>query len=77
MHRFTILLIALSTLWLSYSTASAQPAAVKGSVDTLVDWSSPWSLTSDKFKEVAGTLTKRKSDRAYSTRLQPDGRVFL
>jgi len=75
MQRLNFFLISLGVWWFGASLAEAQPSVVKGSVDALVDWDNPWSLTPDKFKEIAETLKKRKSDRAYSTRQLPEGNV--
>jgi len=75
MRRFNLFLVSLGVWLLGASLAEAQPSGVKGSVDALVDWDNPWSLTPDRFKEIAETLKKRKSDRAYSTRQLPEGYV--
>jgi len=57
------------------SQANAQLGASKGSLDGLINWDNPWNLTPEKFKEVAEALPKKKTERAYNTRLLSDGRV--
>lgn len=57
------------------SQAHAQSSGVKGSLDPMFDWSNPWSLTPTKFKEIAESLPKKSSERAYSTYLATDGKV--
>jgi hypothetical protein len=44
-------------------------------VDALVNWGNPWDLTPAKFKEIAESLPKKKSERAFNTRVLSDGKV--
>lgn len=48
------------------SEVFAQSGIAKGSVDGMIDWKDPWSLTSSKFKEIAEALPRKKSERAYT-----------
>lgn len=45
----------------------AQTAAVETSLDELIDWANPWSLTLEKFRAVAGAIPRQQSVRADIT----------
>lgn len=62
------LVIMAGVFWISSVSCLAQPAAVKGSLDELIDWSNPWGLTQDKVKAVAEAAVRKKSDRPYNAR---------
>lgn len=75
MQRLFPLFLLLGTLGITSPQAHAQPAAPKGSVDGIINWDNPWDLTEAKFKEIAEALPKKKSERAYNTRVISAGQV--
>lgn len=58
---------------LLYSQGLAQTTSVKDSVDALIDWNDPRSLTPERFKEVAEALPRKSSEKAFSSSLNPNG----
>ncbi|WP_395750643.1 hypothetical protein [Prosthecobacter sp.] len=77
MKRILCFLALATTFWVASPVVYAQPGTSKAGLDALIDWDSPWSLTPDKFKEIATAASKKKSDRAYSTRMSPSGKLNL
>lgn len=57
----------LCGVFLTAPRAHAQPAAVEGSLDELIDWADPWSLTLDQFRAVADALPRKPSAQAYAS----------
>lgn len=76
MKWISSLVVLTGLFWISSVSCLAQPAAVKGSLDELIEWKDPWSLTQEKFIAVAEAIPHKQSERAYNTRTSGTKVIF-